>query len=189
MIRKFETFCNRAVVIIFVTLLFISCSKSDNKEGNGDFYFRFKANGTQVDYSATINQAYYPGTTSVNTTTPSVPGFSAVISATKDISQTLHDAISVVMTGPTEFTTGIDYTTASNSGLTLMHFGYYDNSGKLFVMANSMNLVDNPGNASVRYRVINDEVIQGEFTAKVYDHTVSSNVQITEGEFRVKRKP
>ncbi len=189
MIRKFKIFCNKAIVVTVISLVLIGCSKSDKNGDEGDFYFRFKANGTQVDYNTTINQAYYPGTTSVNTTTPSVPGFSAVISATKDINQTLRDAISVVMTGPVEFTTGTDYTTASNSGLTLMQFGYYDNSGKLFVMSTGLNLVNNPGNATVRYSIINDDIIQGQFSANIYDNTTSSNVQITEGEFRVKRKP
>lgn len=187
--RKFNTFI--VAVLVACCAIFIgSCSKSGDDGGSGgDYYFRFKANGATVDYSNTVKQAYYPGTTSVNTTTTGVSGFSAIISATADINQVLRNAVSVVMNGDAAFTTGIDYTTASNSPLALMQFGYYDNSGKLFVMSKSLNIVNNPGSATVRYSVINDDIIQGVFSAHLYDQNSSAHVQITEGEFRVKRKP
>lgn len=187
--RKFNT--PLAAMLILCCAIFIgSCSKSGDDGGSGgDYYFRFKANGAAVDYSNTVKQAYYPGSTSVNTTTTGVTGFSSVISATADINQVLRNAVSVIMNGDAAFTTGIDYTTAGNSPLALMQFGYYDNSGKLYVMSKSLNLVNNPGSATVRFTVINDDIIQGVFSAHLYDNTLNAHVQITEGEFRVKRKP
>ncbi|MGV3766231.1 MAG: hypothetical protein ACO1NW_08905 [Chitinophagaceae bacterium] len=187
--RRFNTHLV-AVLVAFCAIFIGSCSKSDDDGGSGgDYYFRFKANGTTVDYSNTVKQAYYPGITSVNTTTTGVTGFSAIISASADVNQVLRNAVSVIMNGDAAFTTGIDYTTASNSPLTLMNFGYYDNSGKLFVMSKSLNIVNNPGSATVRYSVINDDIIQGVFSAHLYDNTQNAHVEITEGAFRVKRKP
>jgi len=179
-----------SLFIVLGLLIGLGCSKSSgNGSSTGDYYFRFKVNGADVNYNSTVQAAYYPGTTNVNVSTQGVAGYSAIISASANINQVARNAISVVINSPALYQTGLAYTTAANSNLGLMQFGYYDASGTLYLASKSISMVGSMSTASVQYTEITDDQIAGTFSGKLYTSNQQNFVDITAGEFRVKRRP
>lgn len=178
---------NFLAVFLILSLAFISCSKSSSNGGSGDAYFRFKANGTTVDYSSEVRKAYSIGRSNVDI--QAAGKYSALLSASASNTDVLVNAISIMLIKDTRFETGISYEITGTGEPESFTMGYYDKNGKSFIAARSLSSIGLKGSGSVKYTSISEKYIEGEFSGVLYDNTQTEEVSITEGSFKLRRVP
>jgi hypothetical protein len=184
MMKKFISISWIAVLAFFL----MSCSKDDDDTGTmaGDYYFRFKLNGQQMDYTDPKIGHNLSGSFNL-VDSEGIYTTSAV--AMKTYPTINKNTLSIVLAHPAEFQTGIDYTNFDASGNVVTQvfvLGYYDaNSVFYHAEVYSISLFGGETDAKVRFSELTSTNMKGTFSGTLYDQ--SGSVKVTQGEFNVPR--
>lgn len=187
------------LLLLLVNGLLLGCSKSDDGPDNtaGEYYFRFKVDGTQVSYEFTPDtQINLTGIIDHDTTSDL---YAVNIAGIDNIFETEPTNRFTIFLGDSEnFATEIAYTNLQGQGDktpdSLFSMGYFDGEGNLY--SAGLNSTPTPlyDLATVRFTEITDSHISGSFsgTLKWYDTSggtveLVGSVVITEGAFKVPR--
>ncbi len=185
--------------IMFMPILLLQACNSDDDDNGvnpSEYFFRYKLNGSQVDYpfmgnsqvNLTGSMGYHEST---ETYTLNVGGF-------RNIFETGTNTVTILISSTDEIKTGITYSNVEGASNTVPDFmflmGYYDDEGDLYTTALNINSVPLWKQAYVRFEVINEHEIKGTFSGTLvrYDSSSGENVllgevALTEGEFKVPR--
>ncbi|MCE7053113.1 hypothetical protein LZF95_00395 [Algoriphagus sp. AGSA1] len=178
--------------VLIAGLSSVGCSKDSDANPQPEYYFRFKVDGSTVDYSDLVSQAFYPGTTSVNYYVEESDIYQSMIFSTANVNEVLKNALQIVTWHREPFSVNVTYsTTGSASSQNVPHFfqfGYYDSSGTLYFAREqsyyepiSLTATD----ATIRFTEISDTRIKGTFSGMLHNHNQTVWITITEGEFQV----
>ncbi|WP_130854989.1 hypothetical protein [Olivibacter jilunii] len=184
--------------LMLAVLLFCGCSKSDpGPDMSSDYYFRFKVDGTQIEYPMQTDQINLTGTMgydeNARTHTIHVAGM-------KDIYQPQTHTLTFIMSDTEEFSKGVSYSNIPDAGDDYPNFmftlGYYDADGHLFSASGmgdqNMHGLYEP--AFIEFTEITNTHISGTISGTLswYDSSSGTNVLIgtviiSDGQFKVPR--
>ncbi|MFA5327641.1 MAG: hypothetical protein WC384_07610 [Prolixibacteraceae bacterium] len=188
-------------ILILISPLFLllaGCSKDDdgsNDNGNSEYYFQFKVDGTDQNYKFGDNQVNlvgsygYDGNTGV---------YALNISGINNIFESGKNTLVIFVSDTGEISKGVNYSNIPGEGDDYPDFsfsmGYYNSEGNLFIAGGAG---DNPmfglyKPAFVKFSEIAESVISGTFSGTLlwYDNSGGTNVLmdsvvISEGKFNV----
>jgi hypothetical protein len=187
------------VLISLLVILLAGCSKDDdniNHIGDSDYFFQFKADGTEQQYNFGDNQVNLTGSYGHDGNT----GVYAVnIYGGKNIFESGTNALVIFLGDTQEISEGVNYSNIPGEGNDYPDFSflmsYYNQDGSLFIAGGSG---DNPLYAQlyrpafVKFSEISETLISGTFSGTLlwYDSSGGTNVlmdsvAITEGKFIV----
>ncbi|MCM4165620.1 hypothetical protein DHC50_18625 [Arenibacter sp. A80] len=179
--------------------LFQACSSDDspNDENTSKYYFRYKLDGTQIDYP-------FKPETQINLT-----GIYEYDSNSESYGMQVFGAANILDSGQTnrlviyignsaEVTTNITYTNIEAPDSTvpdlIFSMGYTDMVKTMFVTSKNIISTQLYKNAKIRYDKISEDNIQGTFSGILSNYDTSTGqpiltkeVIITDGEFNVPR--
>ena len=171
-----------------LAIFFQGCSKDDDDSGTvaGDYYFRFKLDGQQMDYTDPKIGHNLSGSFNL-VDSKGIYTTSAV--AMKTYPTINKNTLTIVLAHPAEFQTDIDYTNFDASGNVVTQvfvLGYYD-ANSVFYHAEiySIPLFGGETDAKVRFSEITSTNMRGTFSGTLYHQ--SGSVKVTQGEFNVPR--
>lgn len=175
----------------------LSCSSDDSDPaGNtsSGYYFRFKLNGTQKDYSETVNlpeaiylsYADYPLENGLKETR---------LFAAKEFTNPGIDALLIDLYHNSNLQTNTNYANYGSSAMTLPELfvlGVYDDNGMMYYTNNEgwNGYYGGENNAVVRFDEITSNTLKGTFSGTLYSAAGSGeNITVTDGEFYIRRSP
>lgn len=180
--------------LTFLSLLFLhqGCSSDQNPETEivTDYYFRYKINGVQKDYSAFVNTesaAYWNYVDFSNN-----GQLHSRLSATENISYNgQRETLSIDLMLTRNIQANLDYTTSGENRITepeVLVMGLFDADGNMF-LANSYSYSHSfQSDAVVRITEITNSNIKGTFSGTLYNNSnPDETVSITDGAFYVHR--
>ena len=184
------------VLISLLVLLLAGCSKDDdNPDEESEYYFRFKADGTDQNYKFSNNQVNLTGSYGYDGNT----GVYALnIAGSKNIFESGKNTLSIFIGDTRGILKGVNYSNIPGEGDDYTDFsfsmGYYNSEGNLFIAGGAGN---NPmfglyKPAFVKFFKISESAISGTFSGTLlwYDSSGGTNVLmgsvvISEGKFNV----
>lgn len=188
------------LALLCTCFLFYGCG-GDEAETPGDasdFYFRFKLDGEQHDYTILKGQTNLTGSSAFDEGTDK---YVINISGIKDLRAPGKNTVSIFVSDSEGFPTGINFSNFPDEGDDypdfLFNMAYYDSEGNIYLTGGQGDLdiyteIYEPG--FVKFLEITDTYISGAFSGTLIDYETSSgtnvfmgSVEITDGEFKVKR--
>lgn len=187
-------------ILVSISLLFLllaGCSKDDdgsNDNGDSEYYFQFKTDGTDQNYKFGDNQVNFTGSYGYNEST----GYALNISGINNIFESGKNTLTIYVGDTGGISKGINYSNIPGEGDDYPDFsfsmGYYNSEGNLFIAggagANPMFGLYKP--AFVKFSEISESAISGTFSGTLlwYDSSGGTNVLmdsvvISEGKFNV----
>lgn len=186
-------------ILVSISLLFLllaGCSKDDNPNDNEDseYYFQFKADGTDLDYKFGDDQVNLTGSYGYDEST----GYALNIGGIKNIFESGKNTLTIFVGDTGGILEGVNYSNIPGEGDDYPDFsflmGYYNSEGTLFIAGGAG---DNPmfglyKPAFVKFSKIAESAISGTFSGTLlwYDSSGGTNVLmdsvvISEGKFNV----
>jgi hypothetical protein len=164
------------LVVLISVLILVSCNKDEAQTENKGYYVKYKLNGTQV-LSTGQNYAFVRP----NETIAGKIDF-GLSSQTNDFKH----AFNLYIQKDASIATG----TYDQNGSYYMHADYFENAG--MVTEKTFTSETGPGMPPYTLTIVITSItpasISGSFTGNyLYDQVNNSSIQITEGEFFVKR--
>ncbi|MBX3256390.1 MAG: hypothetical protein KF862_19800 [Chitinophagaceae bacterium] len=176
--------------VLIVALSLLSCKKGGEQGDPGsEYYVRFKANGTRIEY-----KAYAEG----NFNKLAGGKYASTLSGLKENFVGTKNNMSISLATASPNSTDVTYTnfSASSAGLQkaeLLSLGYFDDNGKFFMTWAEELAPALPATVETEARLIfteqTDKYLKGKFSGKMYNDDFSVKLDITDGEFYVKRIP
>lgn len=186
-------------LLLPLIFLFQACSSDDSPidENTSQYYFRYKVDGTQIDYP-------FKPETQINLTgiyeydSNSQSYAMQVFGAANILDSGQTNRLTIYIGNSTEVTTNITYTNieAPNSTVPDLIFsmGYTDMDKVMFITGKNVISTQLYKNARIRYDKISEDNIQGTFSGTLSNYDLSTGqpiltkeVVITDGEFNVPR--
>ncbi|WP_437920252.1 hypothetical protein [Sphingobacterium sp. LRF_L2] len=172
-----------------IPFFLLSCSgnKDAEVEETSEYYFRYKLNGTQKDYSSFVNTA---SASFWNYIDFSVNGKQlSRISATQNIAYNgQRETLSIDLTSTEQIQSGVIYGSSAEVGVVVESFvfGLFDANGEMW-LANNYNL-SSQDVAVLNLSEIKDSSLKGTFSGVLYKNgNETETLVITDGEFFVYR--
>ena len=173
---------------IIALMYLLSCSKSKPASGSNanDFYLRFKANGTQLEYRAHVEAIYNK---------QSGADYITTLGGTKDQFIPTKSNMTVALTSVGVNQTNITYTNYATAAAgfkkaKILQLGFYDANGKFFMSWSDDFVSLLPAGTPINGRLILTEAtsstLKGNFSGTMVTQDYQSKVDITEGEFYLK---
>lgn len=185
---------NKSIQLLILSLLVLSfsCTPKEEPASDEDYYIKFKANGKEINYKATIAT---PLILFFDSNGPIHQGAILVLGPGSDGTK---NAISINLRNETAFQSGISYEmqdgiTYQSAQLARINFSWFDENGDIYnaVILKSavpnLNIVED---ASLRFNDLSANVSQGTFNAILIGPNTNSvrgntEVRITEGDFKL----
>lgn len=185
-----KKFLTLLVAIASITLS--GCSKSKSGGGGGpaiDYYVRFKANGTQIEYKASAETIYNKqnGATERITT----------LGGTKEPFVATKNNLAIALTTVGDNSVNITFTNYATSAASfkkakLLQFAFLDGNGKSFQSWSDDFISVLPAGTPTNGRLIFTEAtsvyLKGNFSATLLSQDYLTRIDITDGEFYVKQR-
>lgn len=162
---------HRLFLILFILVSTFACSKK--RDGSSNFYFRFKADGNQREFTAT--SAYLQGT-----------GNLSINGGTNDGS---GNAFTINIVSPNStIQANVDYNVeeGTTSGyIPVCYLNYSLNNPAAYIYGSWIPLENKVYNSYIRISEMDDSHVKGIFHGKIREINGQSFITITEGEFNV----
>lgn len=169
-----------------------SCVSDDSIEPEGNYYFRFKVNGIQYDYSETVRQSVtFQGWSWCNLSLDNGLLDTRVFAA-KSFNDGEKKSLLFDLYHSTPLKANHNYSNTGPSAMLkpeLFVLGIYDDNGTMFYTDNSSWNENNGGmnDATVRFTKINGKSLMGTFSGTLYStKDQGKNLSVSEGEFHVR---
>lgn len=176
------------VIVALIGITLISCKKENDPGGDGSgYYVRFKSNGTLVEY-----KEYAEG----NFNKSAGGKYASTMAGLKENFVATKNNMSLSVATVAENTVNITYTnyTVSSAGMqkaALVSLAYYDDKGEFFMTWTEEFASALPAgvetNAHILFTEQTEQYLKGLFSGKMYNEDFSKKLDITDGEFYVKR--
>ncbi len=179
--------------ILAVIILLSACKKSSDSNTatpNGNYYVKFKSNGTQKEY-------YQNAAGNFNRAQSSGGKYSSAFGGTKDQFVAIKDnmALALVTNGQKQVNVNyVNYATTA-AGLTkgyIVQLAYYDENGVFFTTWSDDFILAIPSgtetNAKITITAANATSIKGTFSGVLYSNDYSKKLNVTEGDFFIELK-
>lgn len=182
----------KLIYLLLLLGVFSACSSDDNEPKDDDYYIRFKIDGNQVHYDAPLFPItlYFDAESSHHVAAALVP---------KPGSDGTKDFISFFVWNESDFTTGVTYQmqqpiTYNGFSLPRIHLTWADSEGTVFnavLLKSQYPNLTITNDAQVRFTEIEQDVVKGTFSGIIIGTAPGTpnnpEIQVTEGEFRLKR--
>lgn len=188
-----------SLMCIFLALS--GCGGEDGDEEPGatsEFYFRFRLDGVQQNYPMVKGQINLIGSVGYdNGTDKHVINIAGI----KNIHESGKETVTVFLGDSDGIPTGVNFSNFPDQGDDypdfIFNMGYYDKEGNIYVaggQGDSQIFTELYEPAFVKFLEITDTYIRGTFSGTLIDYETSGginvfmgSVEITDGEFKVKR--
>ncbi|MDR7129708.1 hypothetical protein J2X69_002053 [Algoriphagus sp. 4150] len=169
-----------------------SCGSEDSIEPESNYYFRFKVNGVQNNYSETVNQSITFQGWSWSDLSLDNGLLDTRVFAAKSINDGGKNSILFDLYHSSPLQTNHNYSNHGTSAMVDPEFlvlGIYDENGTMFYTDNLGWNKYNGGvnDATIRFNEITENSLKGTFSGTLYStKDIGENLSITEGEFHVR---
>lgn len=174
---------------VWMLMMIAACKKgSDPMTGSGSGYFlKFKSNGTLVEYKDYAEGNFNKLASGKYVT--SISGLKKAFVATTD-----NMSIAMSTAAQTQVNTTYTNFTVSSAGMekaVVLGLGYYNDKGEFFMTWEETFAPALPPGTKTEAKCViteqTDEYLKGKFSGIMYNEDFSTKLDITEGEFFVKR--
>lgn len=185
-----KTLITYTIGYLFLCFLY-SCGSEDPIEPDDNYYFRFKVNGVQYDYSETVKQSVTFQGWSWSNLSLENGLLDTRVFASKSLSDGGKNSLLFDLYHSTPLKANHNYSNNGSSAMLnpeLFVLGIYDDDGTMFYTDNSSWNENNGGmnDATVRFTEINAKSLMGTFSGTLYStKDQGENLSVTEGEFHV----